>query len=149
MTYKSRRILVLTAVNLLMLGYVIFMFYKSEPEYVNNSYGKPIVGDYVNVYDNADFAHSFYCGMVVQTDSASFSLNVRTSMTDVQHNSGIYSIPYKGTVPYKIIGKGTFYHKVNAYLGFNIMFITICIIIVFFAVTFYTEINIIWQILNS
>lgn len=148
MTYKSKRILTLTIVNLLLVGYVLFMFYKSQPEFINNYYGRPSAGDYVNVYDSQHDG-SFYSGMVVQTDSSSFTLNVSTSMADINHDSGIYSIPYKGFAAYKIIGKGTFYHRVNAYVGFNIMFITIVIIIILALVTLRAETLIVYQILSG
>jgi hypothetical protein len=113
------------------------MSYKSEPKYKNDMYGYPKVNDYVSVYHKLqynDITENTFTGLVVQTDTSSFSMMFSSGFNDFR-NSGIISFPYKG-VPYKILGTGTFYHKVNLYVGFNIMMITIWINIVLAGVIF-------------
>lgn len=144
----GRRILTLTILNVLMIGYVGFMFYESEPKYINNVYRLPKIYDYVVVSGMGYNKDATMEGLVVQTDSIGFVMRFRAGMMNRDFSSGLY--PYSFSSPqYRIVGRGTFYHKVNAYVGFNIMFITTCIIIVFFLVVFYTEMNIVWQLLNK
>lgn len=128
------KIVVLVSLLFLMIGYIIFMCYESEPKYENNIYRVPQVGDYVDVFLAGGYSadDNTYNGFVVRTDSNSFSVNFKTSFEDYR-KSGIISFPKKFEPlvgNYKILGRGTFYHKANLYVGFNIMMITIWINIV-------------------
>ncbi len=144
----KKKLIVLTVMNLLMAAYVIFMFYKSEPKYINDSYRKPQVWDYVVVSGLGSYEKEQADGVVIQTDSSSFTFRYKKGLKTDGPGGGLYSIRYDAG-NYKVIGTGTFYHKVNAYIGFNIMLITTLIIIVFIAVVFYTETSIIWSLINK
>jgi hypothetical protein len=144
----KRKIIVLTIMNVIMMWFVIFMFKKSEPNYVNNSNRRPMVWDYVIVTGLDTYGEAHADGVVVQTDSTSFVFRYQKGIKMDGPTGGLWNIPYNAG-NYKVIGTGTFYHKVNAYVGFNIMLITTLIIIVFFAVVFYTETSIIWSLVNK
>jgi len=103
-----------------MLFYVGYVFYISEPAYIDNCHKQIEKYDWVvipAVYDG-----NVKAGVVLQRNETNFILKIKDT-----YHSELYSISIeKGN--YQIIGEGTMYHKVNDYVGTNIMLITQIII---------------------
>jgi hypothetical protein len=126
------KIALFTVLLLIMVSCVAWIFYKSEPQYIDNPTRVNHVEKYdivsIRPYNNLE--NSLKIAMVVQIDTVSFnnhyavvkSLRWRDDFSDININSK--------TPCHKIIGKGTFYHKVNYFIGFNIMLITTWVIII-------------------
>lgn len=128
-----------------MIGYIFYMTYLSEPKFENNRYGKPNTFDYISVYYKEGYSEGFLEGIVVQTDTSGFAMRYSSGLTDLHFKSGIYSFPYNQSN--RILGKGTFYHKANAYVGFNIMITSVIFILILFIVLLTSLIKIINEIL--
>lgn len=101
-----------------MLFYIGIVFYLSEPKYID--YYKPASApdtwDYVSIrqYRDGEVAN----GIVVQKDSTSFLVK-----SDYYSRDIFYRIANNNN-EYWVVGKGTIYHKVNHFVGFNIMVVT-------------------------
>ena len=105
-----------------MIFYVGWVFYISEPEYIDNYHKRPERYDYVSIPDRyASFRNDVgevQNGIVLQSDANFFMVKVvRFSQND------FYQLNFENS-SYRVVGKGTIYHKVNNYVGFNIMIIT-------------------------
>jgi len=117
---------VFTLLLLSMVTYIGWVFYISEPKYVNNCYKNIEPYDYVSI--RSGYTNKVDVGIVLQIDT-----NTAIIKTD-EHYSDLYELNIKNH-GYRIIGKGTIYHKINNYVGFNIMLITqifimiLCVII--------------------
>jgi hypothetical protein len=114
-----------------MIVYVGWVFYLSEPKYVDNCYKVPQRYDYVSLpkYSFRDRLE-VENGIVLQVDSATILVKTH-KWSDKFHSIPIHSNSYR------VIGKGTIYHKVNDYVGFNIMMITQFIIGILIAILIY------------
>ena len=117
---------------ILMISYVGFIFYVSEPEYTNDIQNRPLHQfDIVTVQDHLwgnlgdESNYEVNTGIVLQTDGK--TALVKVSSRYLGGNDDLYDLTIKDG-KYRIVGKGTFYHKVNFYVGFNIMIITQVII---------------------
>jgi hypothetical protein len=149
---KKKKLVFLLFLLGVMIYYVGWVFYISEPKYIDNAqtYGKefPTAGevglyplhtyDFVVVPTKGEFytddKNNVITGMVLQVDD---------KHAFVKRYAGGYSWDdYFDLIidksHYRVIGKGTLYHKVNHYIGFNIMFITQMIIGVLIAVLIWT-----------
>ena len=108
------------------LYYVGWVFYISEPTYIDNCY-KPIERyDYVSV--SGRYYHTkgeVENGLILQRDSTSALIKCKRPFPYMNFN--YYQLNIKEDT-YRIIGKGTIYHKINDYVGFNLMVITQIII---------------------
>lgn len=141
----SKKMVALTIINVSMLIFVIFMLYKSEPKYVNNYQKIPEVWDYVVMPGLYEYGKNETAdGVVLQTDDSTFTFRYKQGLTRSGLNGGLYNISKKDT-RYKVIGRGTFYHKINSYVGFNIMLITTLIIIGFFITFFRMQFLMLWD----
>lgn len=147
---KNRRIkiVVFTTLILSMITYIGWVFYISEPEYIDNCYKKVEKFDYISIpkfqyswnekSGNTDVEN----GIVLQVDSTKAIVKVINWSTEYseidlkQHN-------------FRIIGKGTIYHKVNNYVGINIMLITQVLIGIISAILIITLMTILREILND
>ena len=115
-----------------MIFYVGWVFYISEPKYIDNRYKIPERYDYVSL-SKYSFGTNVEVenGIVLQVDST--TMLVKTP----KYGGEFYSVPIYSNA-YRIIGKGTIYHKVNDYVGFNIMLITQILIGILVAVLMIT-----------
>lgn len=120
-----------------MITYILWVFYISEPKYINNLQDKKLeVYDYVSICErcNEYDYHQMKNGIVLQVDNEFALLMVK------QYKDTYFQLNLKDK-DYRVIGRGTIYHKVNQYVGFNIMLITqICISVltaIFIIITFY------------
>lgn len=134
---------------MLMITYVGWVFYMSEPTYVDGAqiYGRemPVAGETalypLHTYDfivipktgsyYSDAENPVMTGLVLQNDN-------KHALVKIIEGNSHHSEPYYDMIldksHYRIIGRGTIYHKVNHYIGFNIMMITQMIIGVLIAV---------------
>jgi hypothetical protein len=117
---------------ILMLSYVMFIFYVSEPTYTSNIKDRPLKPfDFVSVQDDLwrnlgdDSNYQVNTGIVLQTDGTKALVSVKGRY--LGSDDELYELKLKDH-KYRLIGEGTFYHKVNYYVGFNLMIITQVII---------------------
>jgi hypothetical protein len=130
-----------------MIYYLGWVFYVSEPKYINNCYKKIEVYDYVSVprysYGNSlDNGAEVENGIVLQVDSVNFLVKTH------RYSDEFRQLSMKNS-RYRIVGKGTIYHKVNQYVGFNIMLITQFIIGILIAVLAFTVSSILKELLED
>lgn len=123
MSRKSKAWLFLGIISA-MIFYVGWAFYISEPKYVNYQERKNIAPYDLVSYDEYHLSFqdenvkNVNVGIVLQVDSTiALIKTLETFSSDLkevkiaQHD-------------YRVIGKGTIYHKVNQWVGFNLMLIT-------------------------
>ncbi len=156
------KIAIFTTLLLGMLFYIGWIFYMSEPKYIDNA--KTDAQNEIERYDvvsTKDTYGNTNLGMVIQIDS-NFKNETRAIVKNfetVYSWDKITTIHLKGfaatdsvqagfTTDYRIIGKGTFYHKVNSFVGFNIMMITTFIIIILAIVVLVTLICLLREFLG-
>jgi len=124
MTIKKKREIRLLLLIVAMISYILWVFYISEPVYINNLQNKKLeVYDYVSIskYRNTYDQEEMVNGIILQLDNETALLLVKN------YGDKYYQLNLKSH-HYRIVGRGTIYHKVNQYVGFNIMLITqICI----------------------
>lgn len=116
---KKIKLIVSTILACLMGLYLVFVFYLSEPKYVNNSY-KPLEKyDYVSIPKyQSDMGYPYnevMNGIVLQVDSTKALVKIKR-----YSYSEYYQLDLNRPM-FRIIGRGTIYHKINDYVGFNIM----------------------------
>lgn len=134
-----------------MITYVLWTFYISEPEYINNSTGKKL-----EKYDLVSIADSYLSfrlddsenenvrtAIVLQTDET-FALLKLTENTFME--SKFKQVRIKSNT-YRIIGRGTFYHKLNSHAGFNIMLISEVLIIIIMIILLITNIELLYALI--
>lgn len=144
MNTKNKKIIRFSILLTIMLSFLAFIFYKSEPKYINNYDNKQIEKfDYVTIpkytYENQN-------GVVLQVDTIrKQALIVVKGFMDNE----FYNIVINDKSSYRIVGKGTFYHKINVWLGFNVMIITQIFIMIICAILFVTLSYDLWDILNK
>lgn len=114
------RVGVSVLIVLCMTLYVGWVFYISEPAYIDNCNKIPEKFDLVSInpYSFEDGAREL--GLILQRDSTRFIAKMLTSSL-VRDDFKEFSIE---SLDYRIIGSGTIYHKINCYVGFNIMIVT-------------------------
>jgi len=132
MKKKNIKILVFIILTISMIYYIGWVFYMSEPKYIDSCNKKMERYDYVSI---PEYKYSFQSkqevinGIVLQVDEKKALVKCK------KWRDEFYELDIKNS-EYRIIGKGTIYHKVNDYVGFNIMLITqlfigiICAIII-------------------
>ena len=143
-----------------MLFYIGWIFYMSEPKYIDNA--KTDKQNNIEKYDivsTVDNSNNVSLGMVIQIDS-NYKNETRAIVKNFEYVYSNYKIQYihlkeysdstgGGFVTdYRIIGKGTFYHKVNSFVGFNIMMITTFVIIILAIVILVTLIGLIREFMG-
>lgn len=129
---KKTKLITLIMLLLSMIFYVGWVFYISEPKYIDNCYKTPERYDYVSL-PKYSFGSGVEVenGIVLQVDST--TMLVKTS----RYGGEFHSVPIYSNA-YRVIGRGTIYHKVNDYVGFNIMLITQIVIGILVAVLMVT-----------
>lgn len=140
---------------ILMITYVGWIFYISEPKYVDNpTEWSDNDGNWIEKYQIVSYQNGLNyssLGMVIQIDTVSFqnqyalvkNLDGRglTNYTKILLNTE--------TPAYSIVGTGTFYHKVNSLIGFNIMMVTVIFVMIFCVIIFFTLIITLRDMLGS
>lgn len=136
----KRKKIILASLILMMMCYVGWIFYISEPTYIDNCNKNIEKFDYVSITRNP-YDNEVKTGLVLQVDR-----NYAIVKVDKYGSSYYYEIAINST-DYRIIGTGTLYHKVNTYIGFNIMLITQICILVIMAILIITQASILRDLL--
>lgn len=150
MTQKSKARLFF-GLLILMITYVGFVFYVSEPTYSNIKERPVKTFDFVAIPDHLwhnigdESAYVVETGIVLQTDGETALVCVKSKY--LGGNDDLYEIKLKDHGKYRIIGEGTFYHKVNHYVGFNLMIITQFIIGILLAILSITQVKLLSDLL--
>lgn len=143
---KKRNIKIFAILTVLMLSYVAWVFYISEPKYIDNCKKKVERYDYVSL---PEYKYSFESkqevinGIVLQVDETKAIVACKTF-----GSSDFYEIDLAKS-EYRIIGKGTIYHKINDFVGFNIMMITQIFIAILSAILLISLGSTLWDVLND
>lgn len=120
MKKKNIKVAIFIVLTISMIYYIGWVFYMSEPKYIDNCSKKMERYDYVSI---PEYKYSFETkqevinGIVLQVDEN------RALIKCKDWRDEFYELDLKNS-KYRIVGKGTIYHKVNDYVGFNIMLIT-------------------------
>lgn len=142
------KLAILSTILICLISYIAWIFYMSEPKYVDN----PDQQDYPNKYDIVSmitYNNEVELAMVIQVDSNSFQNHYATVKSITNRWDKFYRIQTGTVTPqFHIVGRGTFYHKVNHFVGFNIMFITTICIMIIAAVIFTVCIGIVRDLLG-
>lgn len=127
-----------------MVTYVVWIFYMSEPKYINNANENKVqVYDYISV-PGGRYDDQVLNGIVLQMDTSRM-------LVKLPHRYSVFRSEYRElpiTSGFRIVGKGTFYHKVNNYVGFNIMFITQAIIMILIIVLSNTTYKLLFDVFD-
>lgn len=141
MKNKNIKVAVFIMLTISMVYYIGWVFYMSEPKYIDNCNKKLEKYDYVSIpkYKYLSSNQEVINGFILQVDEKKALIKCK------KYRDEFYELDLKES-EYRIIGKGTIYHKVNNYVGFNIMIITqlfigiLCAIIMIILITTLTEI---------
>jgi hypothetical protein len=112
---------------IMMIGYILWSFYISEPKYENGANSRKIeTYDWVSLPESKyswedDSNRNVMNGLVLQVDET--KALVKTEGRYSFSGDEMVEVDIKAH-KYRIVGKGTIYHKVNNWVGFNIMIIT-------------------------
>jgi hypothetical protein len=144
MKKQNIKIAIFTTLVLAMVYYIGWTFYVSEPEYINNCNKAPEPYDYVSIpYNEFSFSRDAEVinGIVLQVDENKFLVKC------YDYRDSFYELDKKDS-KYRIIGKGTIYHKVNYYVGFNIMMLAQVVFTVLSALLIITLVTILLDFLK-
>ena len=126
MTTKAKaRFLLATIIS--MVSYIMWTFYISEPKYINNSNEKQLEAyDWISLpeyqYSWQDESNrNVINGLVLQIDGQ--KALVKTEGRYSFSSDDMVEVDIKAH-KYRIVGEGTIYHRVNQWVGFNMMLIT-------------------------
>ena len=121
MKNKTKKAILLCSLIIGMIFYIGWVFYKSEPIYIDNCYKQQLQKyDYVSIPGPFGGVQN---GIILQVDSMHALVKTHKQFIMFTDNR-FYELDTKNKSSYRIIGKGTIYHKVNNYIGFNIMLIS-------------------------
>lgn len=119
---------------LISIIYIIISFYLSEPQYIDNVDQKLDKYDYVSIFEK--YGDDVVNGMVMQVDDKYVLIKYTEYGRDQFAQLNIKESTYR------VVGKGTIYHKVNDHIGFNIILLTqffVMILMVIFSVFIYNN----------
>lgn len=145
MSKQKVKIAVFITLLVSMIFYIGWVFYVSEPKYIDSCYKVPERYDYVSI---PEYKYSWQTntevinGIVLQVDSTTALVKVK------KWREEFYQLDLNKS-DYRIIGKGTIYHKINDYVGFNIMLITQIFITILAVVIGITVFSALKDLLNN
>lgn len=118
------KLLVFTLQFLLLTTSLVFIFMNSEPTYTNDNAKKIEINDILAVQTDG-YSKDIDLYIVLQVNH--FEPNATALLKEL--SSGPFPRDAYLTYTHKnllhnVVGKGTFYHKINAFAGFNLMFVT-------------------------
>ena len=144
------KIAIFAGLLLLMIAYIGWIFYMSEPHYIDNAkLNEQYKIERYDVVSTVNGYNQLSIGLIIQIDSVD-AKETRATVKNFVHSG--YGDDYTNIhlkknsdttfiTDYRIIGKGTFYHKVNSWIGFNIMMITTIVIMIIAMVVLVTLIG--------
>jgi hypothetical protein len=129
---KKKNLIKLSIISTLLLAFVITIFYLSEPTYIDGIDGKSLAK-----YDWIILPHCYGEnrvdeGIVLQVDKTYAMIKVKGSFMEMTEFYNISIAQHE----YRTVGKATIYHKINDYVGFNVMFITQAFIIILLIIVY-------------
>jgi hypothetical protein len=107
--------------------YLAWTFYISEPQFLDNSNKKIETFDWISVpeynlsYLDSTENQEVETGIVLQTDGERALVKIESRY--LGGSSQLEEVNIKSG-NYRIVGRGTIYHKVNHYIGFNMFLIS-------------------------
>lgn len=132
----------------MMLIYIGWSFYISEPKYVDGISSKKIeTFDWIAIYEKEwswDNETNVVLGIVIQVDGD----RALVKTDDNSFPSGRMRDLQISVSKYRIVGRGTIYHKVNQYVGFNIMMISQVFIGILLLIILFTQVTILKDLLS-
>jgi hypothetical protein len=146
---KRKKARIFFGLILLMVTYIGWSFYISEPKYIDGISSKKIeTFDWVSIPDRTfswDKNSDVRMGIVLQVDGdrALIKSEGRYSCSNEEMKDIIIS---EGK--HRIVGRGTIYHKVNHYVGFNIMMISQVLIGILLLIILFTQVSILNDLLS-
>ena len=121
----------------------------SEPQFIDNPESTWYPKRYDIITWETKYVYSVSAGMVIQMDTTSMNHKYITVKSLYGRGDDFYRFKVGTVTPeWHIIGKGTFYHKINHFVGFNIMLITTICIMILAIIILITCIGIIRQLLG-
>lgn len=131
-----------TFLLILMMTYVLGVNWLSEPTYVQGDMPRPKPFDLVVLPEYESITRTSNVeveqGMVLQVSADRALVKIKSpylggsdSFKDVKISEGAY----------RVIGEGTIYHKVNHFIGFNLMFTSQLVMIGLIVLLFITQIK--------
>lgn len=145
---KIKHAIIFSILTLSMLFYLGSVFYLSEPKYIDNCKQELQRYDYVSIPEYSfgnDIKKEVINGIVLQVDKEKALLKCKKYFMSSDY---FYELDFKKS-EYRIIGKGTIYHKVNDYVGFNIMIISQFIIGILLAIVIISLVTTLKELLLS
>lgn len=148
-TKQKKMIFLFSSLILLMLCYIAWVFYISEPKWISNpnkSTKDVETYDIVSIRSSYGLDNELLVGIVIQVDTTTFK-NTNYAVVKI---IGGYHDEYRNIVTntitpnYSIVGAGTIYHKINQFVGFNLMRITTIFIIIISSIIFITLLRILY-----
>jgi hypothetical protein len=143
MKTRTKHLIKLSVISLILLTYVIGVFYLSQPKYIDNI-NRPLERyDWVSIakYSGTNEVKN---GIIVQVNNIS-----NTAVLKINDFGDDFYTIFLNKPNYRIIGKGTIYHKVNDYVGFNIMILTQVFIGVLLTVFIFNMGPGIWELIKD
>ena len=107
--------------------YLAWTFYISEPKFADNTNKKIETFDWISIpeynlsYLDSTENQGVETGIVLQTDGEKALIKVESRY--LGGSSRLEEVNIKSG-KYRIVGRGTIYHKVNHYIGFNMFLIS-------------------------
>lgn len=125
MTTKAKARFLLATI-IAMVSYILWTFYISEPKYINNINQKQLEAfDWISLPEKYSWEEgnnqSVVNGLVLQIDGQ--KALVKTEGRYSFSSDDMVEVDIKAH-QYRIVGQGTIYHRVNQWVGFNMMLIT-------------------------
>jgi hypothetical protein len=146
---RNKKAIVFICLSVLMIAYIGWTFYISEPKYIDGISSKKIeTFDWIAMYEKEwswDEETNVVMGIVIQVDGDRALVK-----TDGQYSfsEGRMRDLQISTSKYRIVGRGTIYHKVNQYVGFNIMLISQVFIGILLLIILFTQVSILKDFLS-
>ena len=145
MTQKQKAWSLLGSI-IVMSAYILWTFYISEPKYINNANNKKLEAyDYISVPDGFQYSWDESSGNLEVQNGIILQVDDTKALAKLQGKYSMSSDEMKeidiAKHQYRIIGKGTIYHKVNSWVGFNLMIITQILIGFLLGIIFVTQIT--------
>lgn len=141
---KKKKAVLFFSIIVLMCAYIGWSFYVSEPKYIDNITSKKLEKyDYIAIpyWDFETSKQQAATAIVIQVDGT------RALIKTQKYNDELRDIVIEEH-NYRIIGKATVYHKINTYVGFNVMLISQVFIFILLIIIAVTEFNLLSDLLK-
>ncbi len=121
---NKQKLITFSILTSLMIGYIAWVFYISEPKYVDNCYKKLEKYDYVSIPSGAQYSFEKEAGIFDTENGLVLQVDSNKAIIKLADSRSKYMEVVSNKHGYRVIGKGTIYHKVNNLVGVDIMMIS-------------------------